>query len=490
MRILNQGEPEKRHRLIILTDMENEPDDSQTMVRLLTYANELDIEGLVAVTSACLKTEVYPESIHDRVKAYGIVRESLCRHAGGWPTEEYLLSRIAHGPVAYGMEGVGDGKGTNGTDLIVSVLERDDPRPVYFAVNAGVSALAQALWDLRRSKTPEELAQLIGKIRIYDNTGQDDAGVWICNQFPEVFYMRSQSQITGLYGPDAHILRAVQGATGEPPPVDPETLGGGTHPEWLGPNPFGDLSMYWWTEKQVRTRHGILGALYPHRIMGEMKQLRFLEGGGVTSWIGLVNKGLCDPEQITWGGWGGRFSSEKTVVPTRFKFVRDQEAKCPPALMYPEAADTWTDEKGEVHSHVYAPVWRWRKVFNNDFQARMDWCVAEYEHANHPPVAAFHGDTNRTIVRLKAAPGEDVPLDASASRDPDGDPIGFRWYVYPEAGTYPGTVEVRDAEAAIAGVRIPDDASGKQIHVILEVSDQSRIANLKSYRRIVIGVAG
>lgn len=35
MEILTKGQPEKKHRLIILTDMENEPDDSQTMVKLL-----------------------------------------------------------------------------------------------------------------------------------------------------------------------------------------------------------------------------------------------------------------------------------------------------------------------------------------------------------------------------------------------------------------------------------------------------------------------
>ena len=38
-------------RLFVLTDMGNEPDDSQSMVRLLTYSNKVDIEGLVATTS-------------------------------------------------------------------------------------------------------------------------------------------------------------------------------------------------------------------------------------------------------------------------------------------------------------------------------------------------------------------------------------------------------------------------------------------------------
>ena len=63
MRFLSEGEPEQRHRLIILTDMENEPDDSQTMVRLLMYSNEVDVEGLIAVTSRWLQNAVFPESL-------------------------------------------------------------------------------------------------------------------------------------------------------------------------------------------------------------------------------------------------------------------------------------------------------------------------------------------------------------------------------------------------------------------------------------------
>jgi hypothetical protein len=45
------AEDRGRHRLVVLTDMGADNDDSQSMVRLLLYANEIDIEGLVATTS-------------------------------------------------------------------------------------------------------------------------------------------------------------------------------------------------------------------------------------------------------------------------------------------------------------------------------------------------------------------------------------------------------------------------------------------------------
>ena len=459
MEILTKDQLEQKHRLIILTDMENEPDDSQTMVKLLMYSNEIDIEGLVAVTSRWLQNDVFPESIYDRVKAYGIVRDNLMLHAPGWPTEEHLLSKIASGPVGYGMQAVGDGKNTNGSDLIISAVDKGDPRPVYIAINAGANTLAQALWDVKRTRSQAELEKFISKIRVYDDSGQDNAGAWICHDFPDIFYIRSHPQVFSLYGPK---------------------LG-------AGPQVCEPLTQWQWAEKHVRTRHGILGALYPQRIW-EHGRFAFMDGGGTTSWIGLVNKGLYDPEQISWGGWGGRFSWEKISVPAGQGDVAPTEEPYKPFVMYPQAADTWADGETLYENDVCAPVWRWRRAYTNDFQARMDWCVADHAHANHHPIVAFYDDTNRTIVRMKASPGEEIALDASASSDPDGDSVTCKWYIYPEAGTYVGSVGIDNSSQSIAKLQIPDDADGKQIHVILEVTDKSSIVNLTSYRRIVIDI--
>src|SRR4051812_28998784 len=40
-----------RSRLLVLTDIANEPDDQMSLVRLLVYSNQIEIEGLVASTS-------------------------------------------------------------------------------------------------------------------------------------------------------------------------------------------------------------------------------------------------------------------------------------------------------------------------------------------------------------------------------------------------------------------------------------------------------
>jgi len=91
-------------------------------------------------------------------------------------------------------------------------------------------------------------------------------------------------------------------------------------------------------------------------------------------------------------------------------------------------------------------------------------------------------------MRMKAAPGQVVGLDGSASTDPDGDALSYRWFVYPEAGTYQGDVAIDQPHQAVASVTIPTDGSGTQIHVILEVHDLGREVELYAYKRLVIDV--
>ena len=127
-------------------------------------------------------------------------------------------------------------------------------------------------------------------------------------------------------------------------------------------------------------------------------------------------------------------------------------------------------------------------MFNNQ-KCRMDWCVKPYAEANHHPKAVLNGVADDVITMVRAAPGETITLDASGSSDPDGDPIAFRWWVYGEAGTYTGDVEILDAGAIATSVTIPEDAAGSEIHVILEVRDKNPIGSLYDYRRMVINVS-
>jgi hypothetical protein len=170
--------------------------------------------------------------------------------------------------------------------------------------------------------------------------------------------------------------------------------------------------------------------------------------------------------------------------------VNGDEKKGADFYVFTEASDRWTDpDTCEVNENNNVPVWRWRQAFFNDFQCRMDWCKKPFDQANHHPKIVLNGDEADRILRLSAKAGDSITLDASASYDPDQDHLSFSWWNYPEAGTYEKAFDLAGADQSVLTAAIPADAAGKQIHVVLEVSDDHPIASMSNYRRVVIDVA-
>ncbi len=118
----------------------------------------------------------------------------------------------------------------------------------------------------------------------------------------------------------------------------------------------------------------------------------------------------------------------------------------------------------------------------------MDWCVKPFAEANHHPIAVVDGDATDSILRITANAGEDMTFDASESNDLDNDSIDFHWWIYKEAGSYPGEIELVPTDESKIAFTIPSGASETQIHLIVEVKDRNQIASLYDYRRIVIDV--
>ena len=131
----------------------------------------------------------------------------------------------------------------------------------------------------------------------------------------------------------------------------------------------------------------------------------------------------------------------------------------------------------------FKPITRWIDVIQNDFAARVDWCVKPYEEANHPPVVKLNH-----AVDLKAKPGETVKLSAKGTSDPDGNSLNIRWWQYTEADTYPGTVEIKGSAKKNASFTVPKDAGEREtIHIICEVTD-SGTPPLTRYQRVVVNI--
>lgn len=443
----------EKPRIVVLSDIgAGDPDDEQSFVRFLVYANEFDIEGLIG--TATPRFGVNAGAFRKRIEAYRKVLPNLRVHADGYPDADTLLALIKDGAAERNMTSVGDGKTTEGSDALVEIVDRPDPRPVWITVWGAPTDLAQALWDVRRVRSPAEVDLFVRKLRVYDIAGQDDCGGWICHTFPGIYWLRSVDQFQAIS------VRAAR-------PFPPEYVGANIE-TFTTP----------WVRENVMS-HGPLGALYPER--------KWKYEGDTPAFLYLIRNGLSDPAHQEYGGWGGRFRREKTENPNAFGAKRTEvEKQYRPFAMYTEAEDTWRYRDVVYYHSRHAAWFRWREPAQHDFAARMDWSVTpKYDDANHNPVAVFRGEASEDIIYLGAKPGETVRLDATGSTDPDGDDIRYEWSFYPEPGTYRGKIAIQEPRTQDTRVRIPADAADKTIHIVLSVTDDGA-PPLTRYRRIVI----
>jgi len=470
---------DSKHRIFVLSDISNEPDDTMSFIRLLTHADMYHVEGLVAITSFWLPNATRPDQIQHLVNAYGEVRGNLQSHSNStFPTAQDLSSKIASGPIVYGMEALeqleAGGNLTTGANALVDAVDASD-EPLYVQVWGGSNTLATALWHVNKTRTVDQLAAFTSKVRVYSISDQDDAGPWARQHFPDMRWIASRDGFN-MYAPSAW-----GGISGKPGSVDTG-----------GPNDT--VVQNAWLDDNVRL--GPMGSLYP--------QIIYIMEGDSPALLYNFQNGLGNPEYPSWGSWGGRYTANPM-----HSFAQ-----------YADAVDAVVVDN-KTYSSNRATIWRWREAFQNEFAARMQWTLgprSANSASTHPPIVVVNETCGSSHLEYQVSVGDTITLDASSSYSVDASAnLNFTWFQYHEPSSWSNTPAVVPSinftypdggGGRITQFDVPEPLSGscldpasvvgsgqfkeaskcQTLHVIVSVKDVNARYPIERYRRVLLHV--
>lgn len=399
------------------------------------------------------------------------MRPNLLLHAQNWPAAPDLEALVSSGPVGFGLAAIDPKAPSPAARALIAAADREDPRPLWVSVWGGANVLAEALQQVRATRTAEQQAAFVAKLRVYSISDQDDAGPWIRREFPNLFYVVSPS----LPDSESYASATWTGISGDLFNLNGEGADGSQITNaWL----------------QANVRKGPLGRHYP--------KFEFIMEGDTPAFLGFTRNGLASRQSPSWGGWGGRYVLRRPYGESRPIWTQGGTLQ-----FGADSRDAVRGVDGQLHRSDQATIWRWRNAFQNDFAARMDWTVAPRGKANHHPRVLVNGQGGDAPVLIEAQVGTPVVLDAAGTNDPDrGQRLTYKWYQYSEAGAGLGAltdVKIANENSARATVMAHAPcrpiSPGRHIpcrvgsaHIILEVRDNGAPA-LTSYRRVVMRVA-
>ena len=479
----------QRPRCIITQDAE--VDDMNSLIHVLLYSNEADIQGIVQSSSkfhwkgvAGQKEEKYTkpyrwpgtEWMQKYLNAYQKVYPNLKKHDKSYPAPAYLKSVTKVGNIGY--KGEMD-SATEGSELIKKTILDNDERTLYLLAWGGTNTISRALKDIEKeykgTKQWDAIRKkIINKVVIPACGEQDETySEYIAEEWPEIKFM-SCSQMSSY----AYMWRT------QPEDSSKKTLyadfmlknlirkhgalldnyvtwGDGTYLDGEEPgSQFGtneDLldSLDWW------------GGFNP---VQKYQRYDFLSEGDSPTFFMLFDTGLRTLEDITNGGFSGRYARADK------KNSKGQEVN-----YWSPVADAYVKE--DRSPMKVESSWKYIDDIQNDFAARADWCIVnDYAKANHAPKVSVTEGTD-----IKASAGETLKLHAIAT-DPDDDYVTVSWSEYTDASTTETALTLKGAASDTISFKIPEDAkAGQKIHLIVQAQDDGE-HTLTHYQQVIITI--
>lgn len=448
-------------RVIVTSD--GEIDDECSMVRFLLYANEWDIEGIVTSSSQYHwhgHKWAGDDWLDPYLEAYTEVYPNLIKHSKEYPSPEYLNSIAFLGNVED--EGEMDSITPGSQHIVKVLLDESDDQPIWIQAWGGTNTIARALKTIEEDH-PEKMEYVANKLRFYFIWEQDDT------------YQSYIRPHWGKYNILTIISDQFEAIAYRWKTIQPEEM----HPYFAGS----------WMKENILKSHGPLCSLYKAHKDGAKEGFEdgdFRSEGDSPAFIHSIPTGLRSMQSPEWGGWGGRYVLVREN--TRLDHVPVKGYKYPEGRWYANSAwgrkttrEGATSSNNAQYKEYFKPIWRWSDALQNDFAARADWCVKPFVEANHPPVVKL---TN--ALDITAKPGSKIQLSARGTYDPDDDNLSYNWWVYEEAGSFKGKIEIKNANSVNASFMVPEEIKKEAtIHIICEVKDNGS-PQLSRYQRVIV----
>ncbi len=471
-------------RTIVTTD--GEIDDVDSFIRMLLYANEFQLEGLIYSSSMWhykgdekgtlftsemeMTRNMYGAKTSLRwpgvswmnplLDAYEQVYPKLTQHATGYPTAAYLRSVVRVGNIDFEGDMRAD---TEGSNFIKEKLLDDNLEPLYLQVWGGTNTIARALKSIEdQYKGSADWESIYKKVTdkaiLYAILDQDATyRNYIAPNWPDLKVYYNSNQFWCLAYPWKRAVPEGQHYLLEGKFMAEEII-----------QQHGPLLSQYYSYGDGQTQPGDDEHIHgdPNRLQetqwGSFGKYDFISEGDSPAFLHLVDVGLDNLNQPQWGGWGGRLV-QSLEQPNRWEDGKNAQDFNP----YKQAMDP-----------TYPQI-RWIEALQQDFAGRADWCVRDFADANHPPKVEVVG-----ALRKQAKAGEKITLEVAVS-DPDGDEVSTQFWVYAEVGSYVGS-PVLVQKGTRVEVALDPKATGT-LHVIAEVKDKG-IHPMSRYRRFVVEV--